>query len=91
MGDYGRVRQLTGGSGKLDKGSEELGADDEDPGTVWGIPEGIRDILQGGISGSVAFWFGKVGPEPPHGTVPRQFSTQVRAVDHQEAAEEAGV
>ena len=67
-----------------------MDADDNDTGPGGGRPEGIRDILQGGSSGSVAIWVRDVGPDPPLGMGPGQFSAQVRVADHREAAEEVG-
>ena len=63
---------------------------DEDPGPRGGQPEGVQDEIQGGSAGSVDFQVGGVGPDPPHGTGPGQFSTQGCAADHREAVEEAG-
>ena len=55
---------MDGGGGKLEKGAEELGAADEDPGPGGRQPEGIWDVLQGGSAGSVDFRVRDVGPDP---------------------------
>ena len=55
-----------------------------------GRPKGIWDVLQGSNPGGVAFRLGGVGPYPPHGTGPGQFSAQVRVEEHREAAKEVG-
>ena len=44
---------------------EELGASDEDPGLGGGQPEGIRDVIQGGSVGAVAFLGRRGGSGPP--------------------------
>ena len=46
-------QQLPGSGVKLNKGPEELGAADEDPGLGGGIPQGIRGVLQSVSSGGV--------------------------------------
>ena len=66
---------MAGGSGKLEKGAEELGASDKDPGTEGGQPEGFQDVLQGGSAGGVYFQGRDVVPDPPYGTGPGNFST----------------
>ena len=68
---------MAGGIWKLQKGAEDLGAADEDPGAGGGQPEGIRDVLQGSSAGGVAVMFEYVGTDPPHWTVHRKFSAQV--------------
>ena len=55
-----------------------------------GQPKGIRDVLQGGSAGGVAFWVGYVGTDPPQGTCHGQFSIQSSVSYHKEAAKEAG-
>ena len=81
---------MDSGNGKLEKSMEDLGAADEDTGPGGGRSEVIQDVLQGGSAGSVGFWVRDVGPDPPHGTGPGEFSAQGQAADHQEAAKEAG-
>ena len=88
-GYYGGRRQLAGGDKQLNKGSEELDADDEDPGPGVGIPEHIRFFFKLNRPGSVVFWFGDVGPDPPYGSGLWKFPEQVLATDHWEAANEA--
>ena len=55
-GIYGGGRQRDSVGGKLEKGAEELGAADEDPGTGGGKTNGIWDVLQCGSTRGVAFW-----------------------------------
>ena len=45
MDIYSRGRELAGGGGKLEKGAEELGVADEDPGLGGGQPKGIRNVI----------------------------------------------
>ena len=81
---------MAGGSGKIQKGAEYLGAADKDPETGGGQPEVIQYVLQGGSAGGVAVRVGYVGAEPPHWAGPGEFSAQGCTADHQEAAKEAG-
>ena len=74
----------------LKKVEEEFGATYDNPGPRGGQPECIRYIIQGGSVGSVAFRVGDVGHDPPHGMVPKKFSTQGHATYHWEAANKAG-
>ena len=90
VGLAGRRRRLYGDDGKLEKGVEQLGAADKDPGPGGGQHENIPYILQGGSAGSVAFWVGDVSHDSLHGTGQGKFSTQGRATDCWEAAKEAG-
>ena len=63
---------------------------DKDPGTRGGQPEGIRDTIQGISEGSVDFWVGDVGTDPPNEMGPGKFSTQGRTADHRETSKETG-
>ena len=67
-----------------------MGAVDKDPGTRGVRTEGIQVLLQGRSPGGVDFRVGDVGPDPPHGAGPGNFSTQGRAADHREAYKEGG-
>ena len=75
MGIDGGGQQLYIGDDKLEKGEEELGAADKDPGTGGVQPEGIRYIIKGGSAGGVAFWVRDVVHDPLYVTGPGQFST----------------
>ena len=75
---------MAGIGGKIDKCSEDLGMNDKDTGTGGGRTEGIWDVFQGGSSGGSTFRIRDMGPEPPHGAGPGQFSSQGRAADHRE-------
>ena len=90
MGLDGGGKRLAGGSGKLEKGTEELGMSDKYPGLGGGQTEFIWNVLQGGCAGSVAFRIGDVGPDPPHIMVPGKFSAQVRTADHRDIAQATG-
>ena len=46
---------MDAGGGQLEEGSEELVADDEDPGPGGGRPKDSRVLLQGGSPCGVAF------------------------------------
>ena len=81
---------MAGGSGKIQKGAEYLGAADKDPETGGCQPEVIQYVLQGGSAGGVAVRVGYVGDDTPHWTVPGEFSAQVCAADHKETAETTG-
>ena len=50
---------MAGGSGKVEKGAEDLGAAEKNPGMGGGQTEGIRDVLQGVSTGGVFFGSGK--------------------------------
>ena len=75
---------------RLEKVTEELGTADENPGTGGGQSNSIWNVFQGGSTGVVDFGDRDVGDDPRHGTGPGKFSTQGRAADHGEIAEEAG-
>ena len=81
---------MAGGSGKHEKGAEELGMVEKDPGIGGGQPEDVRDAFQGVSIGDVALPVRDVGDDPPHGTGPGKFSTQGSAADQGETAEETG-
>ena len=68
---------MAGGSGKLQKVAEELGAADEDPGTGEGQPEDIWGVLQDSIAGSINIRVRDMGAEPLHWTAPVKLSAQV--------------
>ena len=82
---------MDAGGGQLEEGSEELVADDEDPGPGGGRPKDSRVLLQGGSPCGVAFQVEDMGTEPPHGAGPWKFSAQGCAADHWDAAKELGV
>ena len=78
---------MAGGSGKLQKVAEELGAAEEDSGIGGGQPEGIQDVIQGSSAGGIYFRVGDVGADPLHWTGPVKLSAQGCPADHKKTAE----